>query len=49
MLCIIVPEYESADDEQATENDSEPTTDEDDGPTHEDEPTDGDRFLRTGR
>jgi hypothetical protein len=45
MLCIIVPEYESADDEQATatENDSEPTTDEDD------EPTDGDRFLRTGR
>jgi hypothetical protein len=44
MLCIIVPEYESADDEQATatENDREPTTDE------EDEPTDGDRFLRTG-
>jgi len=45
MLCIIAPEYESADDEQATsaESDSEPATDE------EDEPTDGDRFLRVAR
>jgi hypothetical protein len=45
MLCIITPEYESADDEGATssESDSDPTTDE------EDEPTDGDSFRQVAR
>ena len=45
MLCIITPEYELADDEEATsaESDSDPTTDE------EDEPTDSDSSRQVAR
>ena len=45
MLCIITPEYESADDEEATsaDSDSDPTTDEGG------EPTDGDSFREVAR